>query len=66
MFGYIYKTTINNPKSDLHNHFYIGQNKCEYVVESYYGSGPTFESYCREYMNQKHCKKISKVQEELE
>ncbi len=60
MYGYIYKTTINNPKSDLHNYFYIGQNKSEYVVESYYGSGPTFESYCREYMHQKHCKKISK------
>lgn len=49
----------------MNNHFYIGQNKSEYVVESYYGSGPTLESYCREYMHQKHCKKISKEAAEV-
>lgn len=60
MYGYIYKTTIMNRQHNLDKHFYIGQNKSNHVVENYYGSGPTFEAYCREYVKQKHCKKISK------
>lgn len=50
MFGYIYKTTIINENSSLHNHFYIGQKQATKIIESYYGSGRKL----RDYFN-KHC-----------
>ena len=52
MFGYIYKTTITNPKSSLNNHFYIGQKQSTKIIEGYYGSGKKL----RDYFN-KNCKR---------
>lgn len=50
MFGYIYKTTIVNENSCLHNHFYIGQKQSNKIIENYYGSGKKLRDYFT-----KHC-----------
>lgn len=65
MYGYIYKTTIRNPESELNGCFYIGQNKSEYVVESYYGSSPTLKNYCRKYLSKSCCNKILPEEAEI-
>lgn len=60
MYGYIYKTTINNSESDLNEYFYIGQKASPVVVESYYGSGPTLKKYFKSVAKRVKCNKLHK------
>lgn len=65
MFGYIYKTTIINPKSKLHNHFYIGQKQANKIIDSYYGSGKKLRDYFNAHCLRKWSRKIHKDEVEL-
>lgn len=47
--GYIYKTTIDNPDSGLHKHFYIGQHRKPTLDCRYYGSGYKVRNYIKKY-----------------
>lgn len=58
MYGYVYKTTIRNPESELNGCFYIGQKASSEVVENYYGSGPTLKKYFKTVINRVKCNKI--------
>lgn len=60
MYGYIYKTTIRNPESELNGCFYIGQKASSEVVENYYGSGPTLKDYFKTIAKRVRCNKIHK------
>lgn len=60
MYGYIYKTTIMNPASELYLHYYIGQKAASNVVESYYGSGPTLKKYFKSVAKRVKCNKLHK------
>lgn len=64
MFGYIYKTTIINPSSKLHNHFYIGQKQSITVVENYYGSGRKLRDYIKKHINKSNFKNINSKEAE--
>ena len=58
MYGYIYKTTIVNPTSELNGYYYIGQKVADHIVENYYGSGPTLKEYFNTVVNRVKCNKI--------
>lgn len=60
MYGYIYKTTINNSESELNGCFYIGQKASPVVVENYYGSGPTLKKYFQSVAKRVKCNKLHK------
>ena len=47
--GYIYKTTINNADSSLHQHFYIGQHRKSVFDDKYFGSGYKIANYIHKY-----------------
>lgn len=50
VYGYLYKITINNPKSSLHGKFYIGQKKglpSDSKNLRYWGSGRIIWNYAR-------------------
>jgi len=47
MYGYIYKTTVNNGESSLNCHYYIGQKQSEMILNRYYGSGKKITSYIK-------------------
>ena len=65
MFGYIYKTTIINENSSLHNHFYIGQKQANKIVESYYGSGKKLRDYFNKHCTRKWSRKIHQDEVQL-
>lgn len=70
MYGYIYKTTINNPESSWHNHYYIGQRKSSTITNDYYyGSGAKISSYIKKHSTkglEKEILFIAETKEELD
>lgn len=65
MFGYIYKTVIHNPKSSLHQHFYIGQKQSSVFLDYYFGSGKKLRDYFNARCNRKWSRHIYKEEAEL-
>lgn len=65
MFGYIYKTVIRNPKSSLHQHFYIGQKQSSIFLDYYFGSGKKLRDYFNTHCNRKWSRHIYKEEAQL-